>query len=57
MFGLVYDFVARKRKQAASAQGLTAPGAEVHDGKYPKMVGPDEEDQKSLMVINVDFPD
>ena len=57
MFGLVYDFVARKRKQAASAQGLTAPGAEVHDGKCPKMVGPDEEDQKSLMVINVDFPD
>ena len=44
MFGLVSDFAARMRKQVASAQGFIAPGTEVHGGKCPKLVGPDEQD-------------
>ena len=54
---LVSSFAARMCKRVANAQGLTAPGAEVSGGKRPKLVGLDEEAQKSLTVIKIDFPD
>ena len=43
MYGLVSSFAARMCKQAASAQGETAPGSEVPGGNRSKLSGQDEE--------------
>ena len=43
MYGLISSFAARMCKQAASAQGETAPGSEVPSGNRPKLSGQDEE--------------
>ena len=57
MSGLVSSFAARMSKQAASAQGETAPSFEAPGRKHPKLSGPDEEAQKSPTIINVDSLD
>ena len=43
-------------KRAASAKGETTPDSEVLGEKRPKWSGPDEEAQKSLVVITMDSP-
>ena len=45
------------RKRVASAQGETTLGFEVSGGKWPKHSSPDEEAQKSSLVITVDSPE
>ena len=52
MSSLAAEFIARMRKHAA--QGETASDFEVYGAKRPKRSGPEEEAQKSLMVITVD---
>ena len=44
-------------KQAASAQRENTPGSAVLDGKCTKQSGPDEEAQKSPIVITMDSPE
>ena len=41
-------------KRTTSAQGLTAPNAEVSGEKHPKLTSPNEEAQKSPVVKNGD---
>ena len=53
----ISDFDARMLKRVVSAQGLTALGAEVPGGKRPKLIGLDEEAQKSPVVISLDSLD
>ena len=57
MSSLVSSFVSRMRKPAASAQGETARGVEASGEKRPKLIGSNEEAQKSPTVINVDSLD
>ena len=53
MFSLVVGFFAQMNKRAASAQGETTPGYEVSGGKCLRRSDPDEEAQKSPIVITL----
>ena len=54
MSSLAADFTAWMGKRAASAQGETTLGCEVPGDKRPKWFGPNDEAQKSPIVITVD---
>ena len=54
MSSLAADFTAWMGKRAASAQGETTLGCEVPGNKRPKWFGPNDEAQKSPIVITVD---
>ena len=56
MSSLATGFAVRMCKQAASAQGKTTLGPKVSSRKRSRWLGPNEEAQKSPIVIAVDSP-
>ena len=56
MFSLVVGFATRMRKRATSDQRETTSVSEGLGGNCPKRSGPNEEAQKSLIVITVESP-
>ena len=56
MSSLAVRFNTQMRKRAVSAQGEITPGFELSGGKRLKWSGPDEEAQRSPVVVIVDSP-
>ena len=57
MSSLAFGFVSRMHKRVASAQRETTFSFEGPDDKRPKQSGPEEEVQKSSVVVTLDSPE
>ena len=53
MSSLAVGFALRMPKLAASTRRETTPDSEAPDGKHPKRSGPEEEVQKSGIVVTL----